>query len=94
MREKLIELLKESLSFCGSSHTCKGCAYDYQGRDCMDMARADYLIANGVTVREKGEWVDGVHCSECGAVHEYREYRNSRNYCPNCGADMRGEEHE
>lgn len=40
--------------------------------------------------RKKGEWMfDGfTKCSECG----YRPRISSGwNYCPNCGADMRGE---
>lgn len=46
-------------------------------------------------VREnvRGEWIDmgsGQVCSEC---HEIQYgYDNYRRYCPNCGADMRGEE--
>lgn len=60
---------------------------------------ADYLIANGVTVRKKGKWKetgnrdwDGaelMRCSVCGCVTK-GDYMN---FCPNCGADMRGEEH-
>ena len=58
---------------------------------------AEALIANGVTVREKGEWVHdplssyGVHvwfCSQCNG-----EVIRQTDYCPHCGADMRGEEH-
>lgn len=44
-----------------------------------------------------GEWVEGYHdqfetldCSLCGYVRENR-YSNF-NFCPICGADMRGEE--
>ena len=33
--------------------------------------------------------VYGYKCSECGEHSEYEE-----NYCPNCGADMRGNDHE
>ena len=39
--------------------------------------------------RPKGEWVDkqdGTFCSECD--YKTNEYHN---FCPNCGADMRGE---
>lgn len=59
---------------------------------------ADHLIANGVVVREKGEWVEGrdywrgdgehiqeVDCLKCGEFADY-----ATNFCPNCGADMRG----
>lgn len=34
-------------------------------------------------------WDGYTYCSECREMHEYG-YRS--NYCPNCGADMRGEE--
>lgn len=46
--------------------------------------------------RKKGEWIDGsvqsyYVCSECA----YQErFANENNYCPNCGADMRGERDE
>lgn len=43
--------------------------------------------------REKGRWIDmGDHvmCSCCGATH----YGVDKNYCSNCGADMRGEEND
>lgn len=43
--------------------------------------------------RKKGKWVDSDYsdpcwyvCSECG-----RQTDMCENYCPNCGADMRGE---
>jgi rubrerythrin len=34
-------------------------------------------------------WVDVMQCSVC---NEYIEGSHGKNYCPNCGADMRGEE--
>lgn len=56
---------------------------------------ADHLIANGVVVREKGEWVYDhwceFKCSKCGALSK-TEPRGEENFCPNCGADMRKEE--
>lgn len=56
--------------------------------------------------REKGNWVygedvygiDGYHCDKCGFfvpwdyVHKFISYIEDYNFCPNCGADMRGEE--
>ena len=42
--------------------------------------------------REKGEWKNVAfltcECSECGAQFHELEYDN---FCPNCGANMRGE---
>lgn len=58
---------------------------------------ADHLIANGVTIRERGEWVcewkstfpqyepSQYCCSNCGFIKNL-EY----SFCPHCGADMRG----
>lgn len=55
------------------------------------------LPTYSVPEREKGEWiekvddygtykcVDGYHCSICHGYNDYKE-----NFCPNCGADMRG----
>ena len=43
--------------------------------------------------RKTGKWIDmddHVMCSCCGATH----YGADKNYCPNCGAYMRGEGHE
>lgn len=48
--------------------------------------------------RKTGKWISlddsrgkyndyGYKCSECGEHSDYEE-----NFCPNCGADMRGEE--
>lgn len=55
-------------------------------------------LNNLPSVRHKGEWIydgyrvkggiDWVHCSECGQL----ETASAKiNFCPNCGADMRGE---
>lgn len=38
--------------------------------------------------QKKGRWIDmddNVMCSCCGATH----YGADKNFCPNCGADMR-----
>ena len=39
------------------------------------------------------EW-QSARCSNCGRYHTtpYMYYFNKYNYCPNCGADMRGEQ--
>lgn len=64
---------------------------------------ADYLFANDVVVREKGEWDDSgryqfmdgtkaIRCTECGCALTEIEYQKYfYNFCPVCGADMRGE---
>jgi hypothetical protein len=56
--------------------------------------------------RKRGKWiysedeygVDGYHCDKCGFfvpwdyVHKFINYIEDYNFCPNCGADMRGEQ--
>ena len=48
--------------------------------------------------RKKGKWLDnyqyGYKCSECGAYLEIDCGDAEMNFCPNCGADMRGEQDE
>lgn len=58
------------------------------------------LTATDVVGRKKGEWHDCYHrimpncyvsvCSSCGKKHEYIG-GGLLSYCPNCGADMRGD---
>lgn len=56
--------------------------------------------------RKKGKWIygedkygiDGYHCDKCGFfvpwnyAHTFINYIDDYNFCPNCGADMRGEQ--
>lgn len=56
--------------------------------------------------RQNGEWIadenGGCRCSVCGVreerfiygLGEYWHGRGESNYCPNCGAKMRGEDDE
>ena len=57
----------------------------------------DVLHAPTIEPERNGEWVSlddfrgkrnefGYKCSECGIQNDYQD-----NYCPNCGADMKGE---
>lgn len=109
MREKLIELLYHSGDECDQlcrtpQKGCHVCEYVECGAKCINVMEADYLIANGVLIREKGEWIPasnkpnthiGMKCSRCHARITYSEFYNgNHNYCHKCGADMKGEEHE
>lgn len=94
-KEKLIELLKSANTYCPE------CGEDI-GLNRIK-AIADHLIENGVTVREKGEWDDSgryqftdgtkaIRCTECGCALTEIEYKKYfYNFCPVCGADMRGD---
>ena len=77
--------------------------------DTADAVIADYLIANGVVVREKGEWIgegDGYadgeivydvwYCPECDHCIDdgTDDPALLPNFCPNCGADMRRREND
>lgn len=89
MREKLITLIQTAVNGCSS----------YWAR-----MIADYLIANGVVVREKGEWEPVLNkrgeqreeevfarvwrCPVCGEEQFYG------NFCYECGADMRRREND
>ena len=89
-REKLIELLRDFFKSLFLSFV-----YD---------SLADHLIANGVVVREKGEWltdeedaywgnsIKRKYCSVCGKrPHFDRETGKYilTDFCHSCGADMR-----
>lgn len=52
-----------------------------------------------VKERKKGKWVNDqndyyANCSECGYQMDTHTERGYFNFCPNCGADMRGERKE
>ena len=90
VREKLVELLTNSPQL-----------------DVLDWTTgweeaANYLIAHGVTVQERGYWVSltdcanaGVYCSVCHKKVYKEDYArcNRKNklrsdYCPHCGSKM------
>ena len=63
--------------------------YTDEARQALDMA----IKALEEPERKKGKWevfypnhTYKYHCSECGANHKYMF-----DFCPSCGADMRGE---
>ena len=70
---------------------------EYYARTATDRDNAFKMgIEVGRGERKTGRWIDGsiptyAACSECGYQERYA-YEN--NYCPNCGADMKGEQDE
>ena len=66
-----------------------------QDRSCGLIRRLEDL-PSAHPERPKGEWVEKPHvygvayCSLC----DYELHTNDTNFCPNCGADMRGDQNE
>lgn len=101
MREKLIELLYHSGDECDQlcrtpQKGCHVCKYADCGAKCINVMEADHLIANGVTVREQGEWKWEERnrrfwwrCSVCDCTPD-----GISDFCPACGADMRVDKSE
>jgi rubrerythrin len=64
-----------------------------------ERTRLKHMIADAPTIEERkkgkwthdgSKWVNRFICSECG----YKLFNEPTNFCPNCGVDMRGEEHD
>ena len=96
-------LYREYQSVVCHDISCAECkAVDKDTGEC----RVDYLISDAPTIdsdRPKGEWINkhewanGFYereCSICGAMKPQLMHTAKINYCPNCGADMRGEDNE
>ena len=72
--------------------------------DGNDMFFTDKLIANGIPFdsfpeREKGEWIITYPNGKYNPIYECPKCKASnnavfKNFCPNCGADMRGKANE
>lgn len=93
MRDRLIELINQAEKEFGNT-----------GKPVLDIEEyvSDHLLANGVTIRERGEWKktcvpDVYQCTKCKRPTKMDIFCDSevlRAFCPNCGADMRGENNE
>ena len=58
---------------------------------CSDIGNKCLDLSKDITEVKHGKWISGtdyaLKCSECGIDDIFEEY----NFCPHCGADMRGE---
>lgn len=97
-REKLIALIAAAQD-CpyddGDMDSCAECKW-FSDDNCIAGMIADHLLANGAVVRERGKWIykdtcgkntGKFHCSVCDKIPKSL---NTEDFCPNCGADMRG----
>ena len=68
----------------------------YDARLCTEQKERWDAIKNADLIERKhGEWIEsdfGWKCSICGNTSVM--WQRTYNFCPNCGADMRGEEDE
>ena len=73
-----------------------------------DYAREIDALPSAQPQRMRGKWtygedeygIDGYHCDKCGFfvpwdyTHKFIDFIKDYHFCPNCGADMRGEQDE
>lgn len=95
-KAKLIELKQQFVDnfFCGSCEP-----EESKCRKCLSEKEAAWLLENGVKFKTYGEWIevktgDGMYnyrfkCSKCKHL-TVKGYVVAPDFCPGCGADMRG----
>lgn len=66
--------------------------HEFADPDIREKAADDFYKLCRKTTPKDGEWIDGYKRQSCSVCH-YRGMR-SWNYCPHCGADMRGGRNE
>ena len=78
----------------------------HQSYNLLDAEQRLEDLPSAESEREKGKWIysedehgtDGYHCDKCGFfapwdyVHKFINYIEDYNFCPNCGAKMKGGE--
>lgn len=100
-QEELKQRLIELVGYCSCRHSppCTGECFECINVDMRDRQIeyiADHLIANGVTIRERGEWIhlggDEWCCPACRNVitTEGSWEKPTQKFCSECGADLRG----
>ena len=92
LREAAIKRMKELHFGCKDFHICGGVLLELNALEAIPAAdvrpvvRAEWEI----TEHDSGSGKICFHCPECGA-DEWRFRCDKTNFCPNCGADMRGD---
>ena len=94
-KEKQIEEMAKI--FCGMKNGCDGCMWDKV--HCNERNYAEEIYNAGYRKQSEGEWIKPTQtheliCNLCGAIGPVdclKEDFYESNYCPNCGAKMKGE---
>lgn len=95
-KEKQIEEMAEILA--GDCGDCSNCEYDNDVKGCC-FKNAERIYNAGYRKERQGEWkpimqelncCDTLECSICEFVIDISQ--GDYNYCPNCGAKMKGAE--
>lgn len=92
-----IKAIKEVLKQCCVENETDGCM-----QNGCNICEAEYLDEHGVVVKLFGHWIESrteYICSVCaGKVKDEIVYmiepEELPNYCPNCGAKMKGENND
>ena len=91
--KQIIEEMAKAM--CGNCKPNGNCATDDEPcfLECVYGWCAEKLYIKGYRKQSEGKWYrsgqDGSECSLCGA--ENTNLRSKNNFCPNCGAKMKGE---
>lgn len=94
-REKVLDYLQSEIHFWKDE--------DEKVQKVLEIAKFEIEELPTIEGRPKGKWkhlgetiraitLEMHQCSECGYVVLTRSEFNQESYCPNCGANMRGEE--
>ena len=96
MREQISDFEQQCRSICKDAK-CVECRLLFAGMDCHNQYIAEHLYEAGYRKQSEGEWsfngdYDCFVCSVCGhsALDNYRGLSVNSNFCPNCGAKMKG----
>ena len=68
---------------------------DYDDGECWAVSMTQ--IQNAPTIepeRKKGKWTKDCACEICGFKPWYERDIHTLSFCPNCGADMREDNHD
>lgn len=77
---------------------CEECSKECNNEPCelypCGEAEAIERVPSAQPERKVGKWTEDNACEFCGFKPWYERDIHTLSYCPNCGADMRGEQYE